>query len=110
MMSPGQIEMLRSQPVWPARVAMAPTIPHELQAEEGYVSDFDPARLSGFSSPTLLLVGGDSPAGQKDAAEALEAALPDGRVVVLPGEGHIAHRTAPELFEREVLRFLLEDG
>ena len=41
------------------------------------------------------------------AAEALEAALPDGRVVVLPGEGHVAHRTAPELFEREVVRFLV---
>ncbi len=78
-----------------------------MQAEEGYASDFDPARLSDFGTPTLLLVGGDSPAGQKTAAEALEAALPDGRVVVLPGQGHIAHRTAPELFAREVVRFLV---
>jgi len=107
MMTPEQIELLRSQPIWPSRVAMAPTIPHELQAEAGYVADFDPARLRGLGVPTLIMVGGDSPAGQKTAAEALEAALPDGRVVVLPGQGHIAHRMAPELFAREVVRFLV---
>jgi pimeloyl-ACP methyl ester carboxylesterase len=109
-LTPEEIEMIRSLPQYPALVAMAPTIPRELQAEDGYCSGFDPARLSDFGVPTLILVGGDSPAFEKAAAEALEAALPDGRVVVLPGEGHIAHRTAPELFEREVLRFLLEDG
>lgn len=105
--TPEEIEMIRSLPRYPALVAMAPTIPRELQAEEGYASGFDPARLSGFETPTLILVGGESPEFEKAAAEALEAALPDGRIVVLPGQGHIAHRTAPELFEREVLRFLV---
>ena len=51
------------------------------------------------------MVVGDSPAFEKAAAEALEAVLPKGRIVVLPGEGHIAHRTAPELFAREVVQF-----
>ena len=110
MVSPEDIEMVRSLPQYPTLVAMAPTIPRELQAEEGYYAKFDPARMGGFRVPTLVLVGGESPEFEKAAAEALEAALPDGRLVVLPGEGHIAHRTAPELFEREVLRFLLEDG
>ncbi len=50
----------------------------------------------------------DSLATQKAAAEALEAALPDGRIVSLPGQGHVAHRTAPEPFAREVLRFLAD--
>jgi pimeloyl-ACP methyl ester carboxylesterase len=109
LMTPEEIEMIRSLPQYPALVAMAPTIPREAQAEDGYCSDFDPARLSGLRVPTLILVGGDSPEFEKAAAEALEAALPDGRVVVLPGQGHVAHRTAPELVEREVLRFL-EDG
>jgi pimeloyl-ACP methyl ester carboxylesterase len=107
-LTPEEIEMIRSLPQYPTLVAMAPTIPREAQAEDGYCSDFDPARLSDFGVPTLILVGADSPAFEKAAAEALEEALPDGRVVVLPGQGHVAHRTAPELFEREVERFLAD--
>jgi pimeloyl-ACP methyl ester carboxylesterase len=110
MLAPEDIEMVRSLPQYPTLVAMAPTIPRELQAEEGYYAEFDPARLGDFGVPTLVLVGGESPAFEKAAAEALVAALPAGRLVVLPGQGHLAHRTAPELLEREVLQFLLEEG
>ena len=98
--------MLRSLPTWPARVALAPTIPHEMRAFEGYTFDFDPARLGNLKKPTLLLLGGDSPAFEKAAAEALDAALPESRIVVMPHQAHLAHRTAPELFAREVVRFL----
>jgi pimeloyl-ACP methyl ester carboxylesterase len=108
LLSPEEIEMLRSLPVWPARVALAPTIPHEMRAFESYVSDFDPARLGSLWTPTLLLLGGDSPALEKAAAEALDAALPDSRIVVMPHQAHIAHRTAPDLFAREVVQFLTQ--
>ena len=37
---------------------------------------------------------------------ALEAALPDARVVVLPGQRHVAMDTAPALFTAEVMNFL----
>ncbi len=107
MLPPEEIEGARSLPRYPALVAMAPTIPRELQAEDGWFAAFDLAGLSGFGTPTLLLLGGDSPATQKAAAEALEAALPDCRIVVLPGEGHLAQRTAPELFVREVVQLLV---
>ncbi len=106
MISPEEIEMLRSLPIWPIRVALAPTLPHEMRAFESYVSNFDPARLDNLRTPTLLLLGGDSPALEKAAAEALDAALPDSQIVVMPHQAHIAHRTAPELFAREVVRFL----
>lgn len=98
--------MMRSLPVWPARVALAPTIPHELRAWESYVSSFDPARLGNLRTPTLLLLGGDSLAFAKAATEALAAALPDSRIVVMPHQAHLAHRTAPEVFVREVVQFL----
>jgi pimeloyl-ACP methyl ester carboxylesterase len=71
MLSPEEIEMLRSLPVWPARVALAPTIPHEMRAYESYVSNFDPAKLRNLRTPTLLLVGGDSSGLEKAAAETL---------------------------------------
>ena len=109
LLPPEEIEGARSLPRYPALVAMAPTIPRELQAEDGWFAAFDLAGLSGFGTPMLLLLlGGDSPATQKAAAEALGATLPDCRIVMLPGEGHLAHRTAPELFAREVVRFLVD--
>jgi pimeloyl-ACP methyl ester carboxylesterase len=38
--------------------------------------------------------------------ETVSAALPNSRVVVLPGQQHIAMDTAPDLFVREVVAFL----
>jgi pimeloyl-ACP methyl ester carboxylesterase len=108
MISPEEIEMLRSLPTWPSRVALAPTIPHEMRAFESYVSNFDPTRLANLRTPTLILLGGDSPALEKDAAGAMDAALPDGQIAVMPHQAHIAHRTAPGVFVREVARFLVQ--
>ena len=56
--------------------------------------------------PTLLLLGGASPPVFAAATEALAEALPDARVVVLPGQGHAAMDTATDLFTTEVVRFL----
>ena len=98
--------MLRSLSIWAARVALAPTIPQEMRAFESYVSNFDPARLDNLRTTTLLLLGGDSPPLERAAAEAMDATLPDSRIVVMPDQAHLAHRTAPELFVREVVRFL----
>jgi pimeloyl-ACP methyl ester carboxylesterase len=108
LLSPEEIEMLRSLPVWPARVDLAPTIPHEMRAYESYVSNFDPAKLGNLKTPTLLLLGGDSPALERAAAEALDAALPDSQIVVMPHQAHLAHRTAPGVFVREVVQFLMQ--
>ena len=108
LMSPEEIEMMCSLPIWPARVALAPTIPREMRAFESYVSKFDPARLGNLRTPTLIMLGGDSPASEKAAAEALDTALPDSRIAVMPHQGHLAHRTAPGVFVREVMQFLMQ--
>jgi pimeloyl-ACP methyl ester carboxylesterase len=47
-----------------------------------------------------------SPSFSKAAIEAVNRALPNSRIVVLPGQQHIAMDTAPDLFVREVLAFL----
>jgi len=54
----------------------------------------------------LLLVGTDSPPEILAAHDAVAAAVPDAGVVTLSGQGHVAMLTAPDLFAREVLRFL----
>lgn len=47
-----------------------------------------------------------SPAWMKAGTAALAACLPDARVVQLPGQGHNAMITAPELLANAVLSFL----
>lgn len=101
---PHEMTMLRSLPNWPARVAAAHTIPREMFGSDGYV--FEPGRFVGLDTPTLLLLGGDSPAFLRAATERVHAALPHSRIAVLPGQQHTAMNTAPELFTQEVLQFL----
>jgi pimeloyl-ACP methyl ester carboxylesterase len=95
----------RKLPMWKGRIQLAPTIPREMALERVYT--FDPQRFSGLQVPTMLLLGGDSPEFMRRATEAVDGALPDSRIVVLPGQQHIAMDLVPELFVREVLDFLL---
>jgi pimeloyl-ACP methyl ester carboxylesterase len=101
---PHEMELLRSAPSWPARIAAAHTILREMRGSNEYV--FEPAHFSKLRTPTLLLLGGDSPAFFKAGIEAVHAALPNSQVVVMPGQQHTAMNTAPELFTREVYEFL----
>ena len=57
------------------------------------------------AAPALLLVGGESPVAELVHARTLAAALPSARVSVLPGQGHVAPVTAPELVAREIVAF-----
>lgn len=104
---PHELTLLRSVPAWPARVAAVHTITREMRAVESYV--FDPERFRTMATPTLLLLGGDSPPWVKTVAEALDAALPHSRIAVMPGQQHTAMNTAPELFTREVRQFLAHE-
>ena len=99
-----QIELLRSLPAWEARLAAAHTIPREERANREYV--FDAERFRGVAVPTLLLQGSDSPHAFMAAAEAVDAALSDCRIAVMPGQRHAAIDTGTDLFVSEVLRFL----
>lgn len=101
---PEGVEYMRSLPVWEARVAAAHTIPRELRTGETY--RFDPERFRNLAIPTLLLLGGDSPAIFEEASKAVSEALPNSRIVVMPGQGHVAIDTAPDLFTTEVLQFV----
>jgi pimeloyl-ACP methyl ester carboxylesterase len=99
-----ELEAIRAQPNWPARVAAAHTIPREMRIHEGW--SFEPARLAGLRVPTMLLLGGASAPLFARATEALARVLPNARTVVLEGQGHSAMNTAPERFLDEVVRFL----
>jgi pimeloyl-ACP methyl ester carboxylesterase len=99
-----EINAARSAPDWQTSVAAAHTIPDELLAIERYA--FDPSRFRDLMTPTLLLLGSESPPFLKAATEAVAAALPSSRLAMLPEQGHLAMYTNPELFLGEVIQFL----
>lgn len=102
---PEEIKFLRSQQEdWAARLRNAPTIPREMRGEQDYL--FVPERFRNLRTPTLLLVGGDSPPVELENAKGVSDALPDARVVLLSGQRHTAMITAPDVFISEVVRFL----
>jgi pimeloyl-ACP methyl ester carboxylesterase len=99
-----EIELLKAQDAWPARVANAHTIAREARAALGY--RFDPSRFSEMSAPTLLIVGGDNPTGVDESAILIGGSLRDAQVTVLEGEQHMAMDTAPSRLANVMLAFL----
>ncbi|MGN6593037.1 MAG: alpha/beta fold hydrolase [Terriglobales bacterium] len=64
------------------------------------------AALRHNATPTLLLWGDHDPVVPTSTAAALAAALPQSRLVVLPGCGHLPFAEAPDAFAAAVLPFL----
>ena len=108
MMPDHELAVFRSLPAWRARLASAHTLPRELRTVAvGTV--YDPARVATITAPTLLLLGGDSPAGVKRATERLAETIPNAQIAVLDGQQHIAIDLDPMGFSGQVLDFL-RDG
>ncbi len=105
-MPPHEFEQFRSLPAWQARLASAHNIPRESRAEEEY--EFKAERFKELHTPTLLLLGGDSPQILKTATETIAKALPNSRIAVMSGQQHIAMDTAPDVFVSELVQFLLK--
>ncbi len=105
---PHEIALLRSSPSWPARIATVHTVLRELREANVYV--FEATRFRDLKIPTLLLLGGDSPAYFKLAIEAVHGALSESQVRIMAGQQHAAINTAPEVFTREVVEFLVQAG
>ena len=68
----------------------------------------DAERVSTFDRPVLLLLGSESPPGVRAAVDAVDDALPDGRISVLEGQDHFAHLVDPELLARAIVDFVLD--
>jgi pimeloyl-ACP methyl ester carboxylesterase len=107
-LSPAEVDQSRAAPTWSARVAAVQTVAREIRAEEAY--PIDPEHLRRLATPTLLLLGEESPNWGREGTERVSAALRDARIALLRGQGHAAIMTAPELVAEEVTRFLSEEG
>jgi pimeloyl-ACP methyl ester carboxylesterase len=90
-------------PVWPKLKAAAPTLPYDLTMLHDYQqgAPLTPADWAAVKVPTLVAVGGKSPAWMTNATRALADVLPDAAYRTLPGQNHMvkAQAIAPVLTE-----------
>jgi pimeloyl-ACP methyl ester carboxylesterase len=100
-LSPEELAELEATEHWPTLVATAHTLPRELRGVEAY--RFDPERFRGLSVPTVLLEGDQSPAAFRIGVRMVDEVLPDSRLVTMPGVGHEAVETGPEVLVATVL-------
>jgi pimeloyl-ACP methyl ester carboxylesterase len=96
----------RTAPVWPARLAAAPTVTREVRAGGSLESDL--RWLASVERPVLQVLGSESPPPFADAARELDRLLPDGRLAVIEGARHAAHHTHVEKLAMLVESFLDE--
>jgi pimeloyl-ACP methyl ester carboxylesterase len=101
-MSEAEINGLRSSPGWEHLRAAARAIPYDWALWDDQSS---PAALAAIATPTLLLMGSQSPAWLQAGTRSLAAAIPHAELVVLEGEGHSAMVTGPLHFAAEITRF-----
>lgn len=105
-MTDPELERYRADPVWPRRVAAAPTIARELAVEAGDAAGLD--RLGQVRQPVLQILGGASKREFGAATAALDDRLTDGTIVVIPGAKHAAHHTHPVAVVEAITAFLAE--
>jgi pimeloyl-ACP methyl ester carboxylesterase len=101
---PDAVDAVRELPLWPIVLRGVQVLPREGAAVVGY--RFVPSRFQGLATPTLVLVGQESPGWRREAMDRLHAALPQAELGILTGQGHLATHTAPELLAGEILSFL----
>ena len=101
-MDDAAIAAYRANPIWPARVAAAYTVPRELVAARAD----PPERFAGLATPVLLVAGSASPPVFRAGAAELAGLLADAHLVTIDGAAHAAHHTHPEAFVEAVETFL----
>jgi pimeloyl-ACP methyl ester carboxylesterase len=104
LMSDEDMNAFKAALSWPGRVAAAHAITREVRAETG--ARLDPELAGRITVPVLLVTGENSSDVSKAEIEAVAAALPDARIVVLDGQEHVADVLVPEVFARHLLAFL----
>ncbi len=103
-LSPAELSALRAGPSWPSLVGTAHTLSREVRAAERY--RFDPSRFQRLTLPATLLAGEQSPGPLRAGGALAHRALLNSRVVTMPGVGHEAVETGPDVFAAAVLESL----
>ncbi|PSR61200.1 alpha/beta hydrolase [Nocardia sp. MDA0666] len=96
------VAALRESPAWAVLRPLAAPLPTELAAVNAYPADLQ--RYRALTVPVILLLGelnaNAEPYGT--AFGRIAEALPQARIDLLPGQGHLAHAQAPHLLARHI--------
>jgi pimeloyl-ACP methyl ester carboxylesterase len=84
------------------------TLSREVREAERY--RFDPSRFRRLTLPATLLSGEQSPEPFREGIALAHRALVNSRVVTMPGVGHEAVETGPDVFAAAVLEILGGDS
>ena len=95
----GTLEQMKASPHWSRMMTFAPTLPYDMTLASVPIPS-----LTEVGVPVLAIAGGASPAWARDGAEAIAAAAPDGRLLILPGQ---THTVAPEVLVPVLCDFFL---
>lgn len=105
MVSPSELDAMRSRPAWPRLVESIDSHPRQMRALAAY--RFDAKRINTMSVPTLLIRGSDTAIPDvKRAMDSLMVSLPDRTEVVLKGQQHNAMETGREQLAEAITNFL----
>ncbi len=103
------IDKARNNPAnWAERVARAPSLLREVVVVRNYpllAGHFD-----GLAPPLRFLQGENTSRAMKKALGLLARAIPGADTVELPGQGHVAMLSAPDLLAAEMIRFFEGGG
>jgi pimeloyl-ACP methyl ester carboxylesterase len=99
-----EIRRMQRSSSWRIRIDAAHTIPREVGVATSY--QFRAMSFARVRVPTLFLVGANSPPGLRAGSAMASAAVAGSRIEILPGQGHAAMSTGPDIFLGKVLPFL----
>lgn len=102
------VDFIRTRPIWPIMLDNALTLPPELRAGTPY--RFKPADVAAVTVPTALFLGELSEPELGATASCIASALLASSVITLPGQGHGAMFTAPEMLASKIRRFVAESA
>lgn len=103
-MTQEQIDVVRAAPMWPDRVAAAPTIAREARIEDGW--ELAPEQFDRIGVPTLLLAGSRTTPELAALARQTAACVPGAELRVLEGQDHFTPRLAPAVVVEALLEWL----
>lgn len=100
-----EIDQLRASPVWKVRVEAAGTVVRECKADEAFLRRYA-HDLKRVQTPVLVVSGATNSPPKRAIAAALSRSLPRCTLVDIPGQGHVAHHSAPDDLSNLSLAFL----
>ncbi|HEX3742369.1 MAG TPA: alpha/beta hydrolase [Bryobacteraceae bacterium] len=101
-MSDGEIAALAAGRGWSRLLSVACAIPNDWML---WQEEFEARQVADLRTPTLLLLGSESPHWLRHSTEAIRAALPNAQLAMLPGQSHSAMISAPQMFAQAVIDF-----